>query len=647
MMAIALLVCGAAAGLLLMRLLLARRGSPAAELALLNARHEEKTRERTTSLEFVNQEMSRQNRELAERSEELARHRYREQAKGRALAALAAESDLEGLVNAALSELAAPVCAAVMVCYQIEGEELVPVGSYAASAQTRTARLPLAGMAEHALAKGRIETLSVIPDSVELRFDCLLAAGRPRALALVPLTVGKRHTGLLLVGALAPLSPEALVTLGDLAAPLALTMARRTLLDQTERIARELARRNETLHEQATELAEQGEALKANQAQLELKNREVEKADKLKSEFLANMSHELRTPLNAVIGFSDLLLEDKDKLLPTHVDYVRDIHASGRHLLTLINGVLDLAKIEAGRMTLTLEPVQPAEALASASMLVRAAAQKKKVSIAVLEGAGVAVQADAGMLHQILINLLSNAVKFSPAGARVEAGVELDGNSMVRFFVRDNGPGIPLEAQPLLFKPFFQVENPLVKKHEGTGLGLAICKRLVEQHGGSIGLDSVPGEGCTFWFTLLRAPRTAEEDQPAELLEQKRMCHGVVLVVDDHDLNRQVAKELLVRSGFTVLLARDGDEGFAMACEHRPGLVLLDIAMPRKDGLALAAELKADERTCNIPLVALTALAMRGDDERVRAAGFDGYLTKPIDRRALETTVAQFFQVAA
>ncbi len=637
-----LVLCGALLALVF-KLLFERRSAPAGQLAALNARLEEKTRERTQALEFVNQEMTRQNRELAERSEELARHRYREQAKGRALAALAAESELEGLVNAALGEIAAPASAAMMICYQVEGNELVPIGSYAASAAARTTRLPLAGMAAQALEKGRIETFDPVPEELDLRFDCLLAAGRPRAMALLPLTVGRRHTGLLLVGSLGPINAETLATLSDLATPLALTIARRTLLLQTERIARELARRNEELREQANELAEQGEELKAQQRELEVKNREVQKADNLKSEFLANMSHELRTPLNAVIGFSELLLDETDKLSAEQIAYARDIHASGRHLLTLINGVLDLAKIEAGHMTLSVEPVQPTEAIASAFTLVNAAAKKKGISLELAEADLVPVLADPGKLQQILLNLLSNAVKFSPAGSHVDAGASRDGTN-VRFFVRDNGPGIAASVLPQLFKPFFQAESPLVKKHEGTGLGLAISKRLVEQHGGTMGVASVEGQGATFSFTLpvaVEEPASGSDEFPAKRLAPAS-AQGLVLVVDDHETNLTVARQLLERLGCEVLLARNGDEGLRLAREKQPLLVLLDIAMPGKDGFALAAELRADPLTGTIPLVALTALAMRGDDDRVRRAGFDGYLTKPIDRRALEHTVAKF-----
>ena len=604
---------------------------------------EDKVRERTQALEEMNLAMAARNRELGERSEELARHRYHEQSKGRALAALTADAELDRVIGAALGELAGPTGAAVMICYRLEGAELAPVADYAASEAARTMVVPLAGMAEEAMRKGRPQSVDFVPDDFDLRFDCLVAAGKPRNVMLVPLKVGNRANGLLVVGALHPLVPEAVTTLVDLAAPLALTMARRALLDHTERIARELARRNEELREQTDALAAQGEELKAQKQELSVKNLEVQKADKLKSEFLANMSHELRTPLNAVIGFSELLLDDRTALSPAQAQWSQDIHESGRHLLTLINRVLDLAKIEAGRTTLSVEPLPPDEAVASACALIRAAAAKKKIAIDVTATPLVRpVRADRARLQQVLLNLLANAVKFSPDGAPIAVGFAEEGER-VRFFVRDQGPGIDAETQRCLFQPFFQAESPLVKKHEGTGLGLAISRKLVEAQGGSMGVESEPGKGSTFFFTLPLAVEAPAPD-PASLEAPRPELRGErVLVVDDHGLNRDLARELLERRGCEVLLACDGEEGLATARRERPALVLLDLAMPRKDGFAVARELKQDPATRDIPLVAMTALAMRGDDERALQAGFDAYLPKPLERNALDATLARFF----
>ena len=618
--------------------------SMAESLAAGKASLEQEVVDRTRAMEAANQEMASRNRELAERSEELARHRYHEQSKGRALAALTEDAELEDVVGAALAEMAGPVGAAVMICYRLENAELVPVASYAASVQARKTALPLAGMAEQALRRGRIEMIDGVPGEIPLRFDCLVAAGTPRALALVPLKVGNRPTGLLAVGALSRLPPDAATVLMDLAAPLALTMARRSLLDHTERIARELARRNEELRTQAEALEAQGEELKTQQQELSIKNQEVQKADKLKSEFLANMSHELRTPLNAVIGFSDLLLEDRAALSPTQQQWIADIQESGKHLLTLINRVLDLAKIEAGRTSFEFEAVDPADMVASAKTLVVPSAKKKSIEVGVVEEQCGAAWADRSHLHQVMLNLLANAVKFSPEGAAVEIGYTQE-NDQARFWVKDQGPGIDEETQRRLFEPFYQAESPLVKKHEGTGLGLAISRKLIEGMGGRIGLQSAPGAGATFFFTLPLAGARKARDAAAGPAEPPAFDGEgpLVLVVDDHDLNREVAREMLERRGCRVITAADGVEGVERARRDKPGLVLLDLAMPRMDGFAVARELKLDPVTAATPLVALTALAMRGDDERALQAGFDGYLPKPLERAALDATLSRIF----
>ncbi len=369
----------------------------------------------------------------------------------------------------------------------------------------------------------------------------------------------------------------------------------------------------------------------------------MQKADQLKSEFLANMSHELRTPLNAVIGFSELLIEDRATISPTQAQWVNDIHESGRHLLTLINRVLDLAKIEAGRTSFQLEPVAPSDAVASACTLVRPAAQKKGIEVGVVESTARPVQADRGHLSQVLLNLIANAVKFSPENAAVEVGFAEE-SGQVRFWVKDQGPGIDAETQARLFEPFFQAESPLVKKHEGTGLGLAISRKLVHAQGGRIGVTSTLGAGSTFFFTLPLASEAPARERPVENAGPPVFTGGspLVLVVDDHDLNRELAREMLERRGCRVILARDGEEGVRRARSEHPGLVLVDLAMPRKDGFAVARELRSDPATAHTPLVALTALAMRGDDERVLQAGFDGYLPKPLERAALDAALNRF-----
>jgi signal transduction histidine kinase/DNA-binding response OmpR family regulator len=536
----------------------------------------------------------------------------------------------------------------------------------------------------------------------------------------------------------------------------------------------ELERANEELTAQREELISQRAELQAQQRELEMKSEQAQRADRLKSEFLANMSHELRTPLNSIIGFSELLVDEAGSSLgPRHRAFMDDVLASGRHLLALINDILDLSKIEAGQMDLDRQPVPPGEVISEASQAMTLALQKRAQCLVRREAASRPVLADRAKLMQVLLNLLSNAVKFSPPQTEVEIGCEEQG-LMVRFWVRDRGIGIGHELKSRLFQPFVQGENPLTKRHQGTGLGLAICRRLIEQHGGAIGVDSRPGEGSTFWFTVpaaepargaangaeangtTRAPAAGTarrhrvlvvDDDPGvgkllrgmleragyevliaeraheglamarreapdallvdlalpdtpgvELIEQlaqdertrgrpivvltgqdltreerERLrphvtaiarkgdllraelltkldsmlnprptpspSKGKVLVVDDHDLNRELVRSILERRGYEVVQAEDGEAGVKLAHNTHPDLILMDLAMPRKDGFAATRELKADDITRAIPIVALTALAMRGDEDKALAAGVDEYLTKPIDRRRLEEIV--------
>ncbi|MCC6217616.1 MAG: HAMP domain-containing protein [Polyangiaceae bacterium] len=275
-------------------------------------------------------------------------------------------------------------------------------------------------------------------------------------------------------------------------------------------MAEALAAREEVLERKVTERTAELEAangeLVVRQEELSRKNAEVERANQVKSEFIANMSHELRTPLNAVIGFSELLLDETEA--PLGADqrrWVEDIRASGKHLLGLINSILDMAKIEAGHLDLTLEPLEPAVSLGEAAMLVETAARKKHVQVAQHVETSRWVRADAARLRQVLVNLLANAVKVTREGTRVEVGVR-DAGDALRFWVRDQGPGIDAALVPRLFTPFVQGESPLVKSHEGTGLGLAISRKLVERQGGSIRVAQTEGTGTTVEFELPSAP---------------------------------------------------------------------------------------------------------------------------------------------
>jgi len=758
---------------------------------------EAQVRERT-------EELKRQNRALELRTEELTTRQLRDVAFGRALESLAAGGELGPAVEGALRIAADYLHALVMVVYRCEGSSLVPVAQVGVGNGLGPLPIPQAGHAADALRQSKPVSLE-LPEDSAFRFDAALASGRPRSLSLLRVAVNERSVGLLAIGAAQPLSLQALAFAQELASPLGLTVARAELLQESRRQNQELERNNDKLREQAAALSEQARRLLAQQNELEAKTREVQRADQAKSEFLANMSHELRTPLNAVIGFSDLLLDDRAKLEPQHVRFIEDILQSGRHLLSLINAVLDLAKIEAGRVTQSLEALAPAAELATACDLVAPMAKKKGARISQTVKTAREVRADRQQLQQILLNLLSNALKFSPDGSEVRVEV-VDAGAWIGFRVSDVGPGIDDAMLGRLFTPFVQGESALVKRHQGTGLGLAITKRLVEQHGGTIEVQTHLGRGTTFSFTLpavgpypesgmgtsappksdpsLRAlvstattqpqaPATApltsvrlygrvlvveddasnarlmrthlesagltvttaataqealeqlQRDRPAVIVLDLLLSGGIdgfellrrlkstdatkripvfvvsvmparervldlggvdafikpieprvllaaiervlveppasppppasdaapssgatILVVDDYETNRELARMLLERRGHRVLLAVNGKQGIEIARSERPSMILMDLAMPVMDGFEAARDLKADPLLAKIPLVAFTALAMRGDEERALRAGFDGYLTKPINKAALDKMLEKILSPA-
>ena len=321
-------------------------------------------------------------------------------------------------------------------------------------------------------------------------------------LALAPLRSQGRLVGLLVATVPGELSADARVALEHAAPNLAIACERESAHQHTRRLAVEVRHAAQRLESQNAELEEQ-------HRELSRLNAELDQAGKLKDQFLANVSHELRTPLNSVIGFSDLLLTmatPESPLTETQRDYLETIARNGRHLLELINELLDLSKIAAGRMELRLEPLELAALLQEAAGTVRAQLEARRHTLVIEPSADhLVVTADRGRLRQVLLNLLSNAIKFSTDGGRVTLSARVEDSGAVRVAVSDTGIGIAPADQRKLFQEFVQVDASESRRYEGTGLGLALSKRLVELHGGSIGVDSELGKGSTFWFTLRRA----------------------------------------------------------------------------------------------------------------------------------------------
>ena len=380
------------------------------------------------------------------------------------------------------------------------------------------------------------------------------------------------------------------------------------------------------------------------QTELEQAKEAAERASQAKSEFLSRMTHELRTPMNAILGFAQLL-ELNPALDARSRDNVVEIHKAGRHLLELINEVLDLARIESGRLQLQVEPVDCLDLAEECMALTEPLAKPRAIRLAweAAPGGRLAVLADRTRCKQVLLNLLSNAIKYNRPGGRVDLSVAAEGDQHVRFTVRDSGLGIPAERQGELFLPFHRLvdANDTV---EGTGVGLAISKRLVEDMGGRIGLDSRPGEGSTFWFVLPRACVAAGEHADAPTTARVQATGGIrgtVLYIEDNPTNTRLMAQFLARlPDVRLLLADRPEQGLRLAAEARPDLILLDIHLPGMDGYQVLERLKGMPACADIPTVAVTADALSEHEARARKAGFRGYLTKPLNMERLYHVLA-------
>jgi len=513
-----------------------------------------------------------------------------------------------------------------------EGERPLSVLVVSHSAEDReTYRRLLAKDGEHEYifreAATGAEALSLCCDETP---DCILLDASLRDIGVLAEPAGPDGEALIPVVVIAEEESECVAALDagaqDCVVRSALSEAwiRRAVRNAIERVA--LLR---TIHEQRLEI--------------EQVKREAGRANAAKSEFLASMSHEIRTPMNSILGFAEILLGEP--LPEAYHSQVETIHRNGVALLELINDVLDLSKVEAGRMDLFETTFDLEELIHSVAAMLEVNAQDQETRITVEMDPALPrwVEGDKQRLRQMLVNLVGNAVKFTANGEVVIAARRH--GDRVQIAVADDGIGIRASKIEAIFEPFIQVGGPTRDGAAGTGLGLAIVKRFAELMGGEVRCQSVEGEGSTFTVTVPFREGTEPELEPGPMSPPDLSAVNVrssklVLVAEDNADNQAYLKTVLEAQNFKVLLVDDGVEAVEKAA-LRPDLILMDMQMPRKNGYEATAEIKRNPELAAIPIVALTAYAMPKERQRAFAAGVDGYIAKPLSRDSLLDEIAR------
>ena len=363
----------------------------------------------------------------------------------------------------------------------------------------------------------------------------------------------------------------------------------------------------------------------------------AEKANLAKSEFLSSMSHELRSPLNAILGFAQLMESDSTPPSPSQNESIAQILQAGWHLLTLINEILDLAKVESGQVPLSREPVSLAEVLLECQGMIEPQAQQRGISMTFPRFDKLCfVNADRTRVKQVLINLLSNAIKYNREHGMVEVTYTESTPGRIRISIKDSGAGLAADQLAQLFQPFNRLGQE-GSAEEGTGIGLVVAKRLVEMMGGIIGVESTVGVGSVFWFELISAaePQLAIEEGDGAALTQRLVPQGArlqtLLYVEDNPANLKLVEQVIARHpDIRLLTAVDGNSGIEIARASRPDAILMDINLPGINGYEALKILRSDPATAHIPVIAVSANAMPLDVERGLEAGFFRYITKPI-----------------
>ncbi|MEI6207936.1 MAG: ATP-binding protein [Desulfuromonadales bacterium] len=530
---------------------------------------------------------------------------------------------VQDMTQAALLQFNNHVSIMAGVSYIVQVNGLTPVSSLG---------IPLPGasgaMAQEALKRNELVRLRDIPADSMLGISTGVGSVIPHEIIAVPLSIQNEIVAVVELASLHGFEETDMRIINRIAPQLGFGIKQRRLEQDVKDRSSQLECSNfelQTINDESEVLNESlqllNEELKTQQEVVTESNRRLEEVSRSKSDFLANMSHELRTPLNSVIGFSEVL---QDRLFgplnEKQLEYVNNILISGRHLLSLINDILDLSKVESGKMELELSEFSLREAMENSLMMLREKAMKGGVALTMelAPSADITITADQRKLKQILFNLCSNAVKFTLETGTVHVSALKDGD-FIEITVADSGLGIREEDIQKLFQAFTQLESVYTKEFEGTGLGLALTRQLVELHGGRVWVKSVYGEGSRFSFTI---PLKIAVTRESPAIPAGSFCadHGTVLLIEDNPLSLSSMENALQSKGYRVLKALKGEEGIRKALSGAPDIVVLDLMMPGMNGFDVADRLLSEEAVAHVPILVLTAMDL-SESDRLRLKG--------------------------
>ena len=552
-------------------------------------------------------------------------------------------ASIEEVEEKSLQLLCKHTRAAVGALYLLNKEQksLELVSGYALKSNGQTTKALALGEGIPGQCAAEVKTLEVedIPSNLEFTIDTGLVELVPSYIIAVPILFQDEILGVLVLGATRKFGELEKEIVNNSVPQLSVAITNAMNYDATRRLSVEIAKRNE---------------------ELSAKNTEIEKAYRVKSDFLSSMSHELRTPLNSIIGFSSVLLgPSADPLTPDQRMAVEKVLKNGRHLLQLINDILDLSKLESGRMALSVETEDVTSIVSNCMLIVEPLIQSKKLTLTQeIQPNLSTLTTDIVKVRQILVNLLSNAAKFTEKGG-ILVKVAQQPNGMIAFAVKDSGIGIEKKNFDVVFEEFKQVDSSSTRKYKGTGLGLPIAKRLAKMLGGDLTLESEYGHGSTFTLTIpptlpqqLQEAWTKPPERPAApalqtavpkaVVSQLTAAQGVqVLCIDDDPDVIEILRKYLIPEGYSIAGALSGDEGLEIAAKIKPALITLDIMMPKKDGWQVLRELKENPATRDIPVIIHSIV---DNKPLAMSLGAVDAMMKPADPKHLLALVKKYYQ---